>query len=817
LAPSAAQVGDVMVMFVWQPGTVSTITIPTGWTQDIAYPLSGSSLVVAHRVKQAGDPSSWTVTGIEHTATNQVTYGMWAYSGASDSFYGVYAQGGTDTSLETYSVNTLADMAVVTWLSAEDGDNPAARINLPSELTPRLNNITYVAFGDAEVYVPGGTTVGPYTATRSGAWSAPWAYFMILMDGIHPPPMNDNWANATDLGRAVSGSFSGTTKGATSEDVEDTIFTDASVWYGWTAPDRGVLTLTPEPNYGQLDVWIGSPLAQTWNVFDTADVAVGDGSYRLAVSVFAGVHYWIRVSDSADFTVNWTFEDFPVGCVPAEEWIAAGFVRRYMTDDQYADLYRGLKVAPDFATALITTDHATFSPLTLPITGDWTSTNFIVSDGPCAAIGGWIFPGENHGLASAGLVITNDAGRTWKYPSSVFLHDHDQHPDPTDPNDHDVFIDYDKWTDQGAVGNGRMVVIGYVTHPDSVLDETGASAAFFGDSAPRVISAPSDDLSTWGTASISYLTATPLTHHYDSIYPGGDEFPFGLQPHFVMLAFAGGYFFVVAEPDLIGGLYGEDPPGYTAPDELAHMWRSLDGITWIETGRLPETNSALRAIASDGTKWIGSGFWYDNPPYGGSYSFNRSGPSHGHPFGGTRHKAMWRSLDAGNTWVIVADDLSEHLNPIVCDHGVWLAAGSTGLHRSDDGETWTLVRTLYNISDIYWDGDRWWVSRGGVDAVATVWTGSSDGLTWTPITTNFDDGQAFGSFFSRGYCIGVRKVVPVYVPPNRTPRADIPVQQVELHLPSGRGSPRTRVKVGSDSIIQMTSRDPQPPTSGSPT
>lgn len=559
------------------------------------------------------------------------------------------------------------------------------------------------------------------------------------------PPANDNWANATELGSATSGSVPGTTLCATIEPDENNRG-DASVWYGWIAPEYGVLTFTVTPLIGGIQAYVGTTLASTVLVEETNNPS----SNQLSIFVVKDTRYWIQIDNNDTFTLSWTFEAFPIGRAPTAGWIAAGFIRNYTEGGSLAALAQ--QTGPNWLSTISSTDGINFTPFLQPSDSAWQSTEIIIADGSTVVIGGWIFPAENEAMVTEGLVYTTDAGVTWQFPTSIMSHDHDLHLNPATPDNHNYNVPYDTWAEFGAVGNGRMVVACFIIHPDATLDEYGGPAFNFGDQTPRIITCPSNDPSVWTTSSIPYLSTQPLTHN-PGPYPSGDQFPFGLQPQFDFLAFAGGFFFVGAEPDFVGG---NNPGGgidYTLPDESTHMWRSVNGIIWTEIGHLPETFSALRCLASDGVKWIGGGFWFDNAPYGSSYAGDRGGQSHGHPGGGTSHNALWRSNNAGTSWTLVSSDVLTHLFIVmVHDNGIWLASDRFSILNSSDGETWVVSSSITNVFDIYWDGSLWWASTFGVTG-PTIYN-SSDGITWTPIPNSFDD--IGGSF--RGYSAGVRRV-----------------------------------------------------------
>src|SRR5207244_8792632 len=107
----------------------------------------------------------------------------------------------------------------------------------------------------------------------NGAAHPPWYGALKLNwrgpSGTAPPPAsgpaNDNFANASVLS-GVSGSVSADTSGATREAGEPTVVGNAgghSVWYGWTAPASGSVSVDTRGSVFDttLAVYTGSSLS----------------------------------------------------------------------------------------------------------------------------------------------------------------------------------------------------------------------------------------------------------------------------------------------------------------------------------------------------------------------------------------------------------------------------------------------------------------------------------------------------------------------------------------------------------------------------
>ena len=110
-------------------------------------------------------------------------------------------------------------------------------------------------------------------------------------------PTNDNFANASVLS-GVSGSVSADTSGATREAGEPTVVGNAgghSVWYGWTAPASGSVSVDTHGSVFDttLAVYTGSSLSGLSKLVENDDTS--DTTSKVSFTAVAGVSYWIQV------------------------------------------------------------------------------------------------------------------------------------------------------------------------------------------------------------------------------------------------------------------------------------------------------------------------------------------------------------------------------------------------------------------------------------------------------------------------------------------------------------------------------------------
>jgi hypothetical protein len=187
------------------------------------------------------------------------------------------------------------------------------------------------------------------TSVVSFAASAGTTY-MIAVDGYHgptsgqatgsislsvsqaAPPANDNFVNAQAIS-AATGSASGTNVGATKESGEPGIAGNsggASVWYRWTAPSAGSVTIkTAGSSYDtMLGVFTGSSVSALTLVGSNDDVSSTDKTSTVTFTAASGTTYNIMVdgyhgSTSGQATgavsLSWSLASAPPSGGPAND------------------------------------------------------------------------------------------------------------------------------------------------------------------------------------------------------------------------------------------------------------------------------------------------------------------------------------------------------------------------------------------------------------------------------------------------------------------------------------------------------------------
>jgi hypothetical protein len=146
------------------------------------------------------------------------------------------------------------------------------------------------------------------------------------------PPANDNFAAAQVL-TGSSGSVSGTTQNATKEAGEPNHAGNAgghSIWYRWTAPAAGTVTLTTAGSSFNtlLAVYTGSAVNALTRLAQNDDVSRNDRSSRLTFNATSGTTYRIAVDGYGgavgSVTLNWSGPAAAVDTTPPDTTITAG-------------------------------------------------------------------------------------------------------------------------------------------------------------------------------------------------------------------------------------------------------------------------------------------------------------------------------------------------------------------------------------------------------------------------------------------------------------------------------------------------------------
>src|SRR6266436_8415110 len=123
---------------------------------------------------------------------------------------------------------------------------------------------------------------------------------MLYLDSSFATPPNDNFANRISLA-GTNVSTTGSNVDATAEPSEPDpsgYSGHRSVWWTWTAPANGSITLTTTGSGfpTMLTVFTGSDLANlTWVAFNDYDLVLNTNTSRLTMNVVAGTAYQIAV------------------------------------------------------------------------------------------------------------------------------------------------------------------------------------------------------------------------------------------------------------------------------------------------------------------------------------------------------------------------------------------------------------------------------------------------------------------------------------------------------------------------------------------
>jgi hypothetical protein len=163
-----------------------------------------------------------------------------------------------------------------------------------------------------------------------------------------PPPANDDFANAIVLDTQDDSRAGDTSDGATLEPGEDDIVADvgvgASVWYEWTAPVTGRVTIdTATSNFDTvLGVYTGASVATLVDVASNDDAKVPPTSL-LRFDATAGTIYRIRVDGFAETsgTINLHLHEVLPAASPANDDFADAVALSGMTDSRTGDTNAG--------------------------------------------------------------------------------------------------------------------------------------------------------------------------------------------------------------------------------------------------------------------------------------------------------------------------------------------------------------------------------------------------------------------------------------------------------------------------------------------
>jgi hypothetical protein len=193
--------------------------------------------------------------------------------------------------------------------------------------------LAWVAANDDDTVNPGGTSRVAFRATAgttyriqvdSGGWAKTTGEVKLALRLV-PPPANDDLANAVNLGGAATAAASGGNAGATGELGEPSGMPmyycystpqPSTVWYRWTAPRRGSLTIRANAKFhAALATYTGSTVGALTRVANQPQAYDG-GSEQIRIRVEAGTTYSIAVDTlcgevGADFDLSLALTDSP--------------------------------------------------------------------------------------------------------------------------------------------------------------------------------------------------------------------------------------------------------------------------------------------------------------------------------------------------------------------------------------------------------------------------------------------------------------------------------------------------------------------------
>lgn len=174
--PDGAQVGDQLVMFMYQKSSTTAIPIPAGWTQVFNSVWGSSRYACFMRQIQNGD-TGWTVTG----ATTRNTACVVAVRGSAGLDVSMNSSATTDSNaINTTSVTTTVPSALVLRyaIAASPATNPATSFTWPADQTeiidytnPTNDESSTVAFA---VYPETGAT-GTFSVQTGRTGPRAWA------------------------------------------------------------------------------------------------------------------------------------------------------------------------------------------------------------------------------------------------------------------------------------------------------------------------------------------------------------------------------------------------------------------------------------------------------------------------------------------------------------------------------------------------------------------------------------------------------------------------------------------------------------------
>src|SRR5581483_785256 len=200
---------------------------------------------------------------------------------------------GFDTLLGVYTGSSVSSLTTIASNDDISGSNRQSRVSFSAQ-----SGTTYRIAVDGYNKATGSVTLN---------WS------------VAGTPANDNFAAARTISGA-SGTVTGSNVGATKEPGEPNHAGNAggaSIWFGWTAPGGGAVTVeTAGSGFDTLlGVYTGSSVSSLTTIASNDDAGGGLTTSKLTFASSAGATYWIAVDGynkaTGSATLNWSLQSAP--------------------------------------------------------------------------------------------------------------------------------------------------------------------------------------------------------------------------------------------------------------------------------------------------------------------------------------------------------------------------------------------------------------------------------------------------------------------------------------------------------------------------
>ncbi len=288
-------------------------------------------------VVAAGMPAptyQWLLNGVAVTGATSATLALTNVQVTDAGFYSVIVSNGGGSvssfpaALSAGNPSSLANITSVVPASGPIGQ--ALRINIANQTlvpTIRFNGVVapmlqWSIGANAYVltYVPNGATTGPISLQTTAGTTI--SAFDFAVTATPPPPLNDNFANAS-LVSGASGTITGTNIGATQESGEPPHSITSSgangqaggrsIWYRWTAPVTGAYLFTNAGSADGIGAIIGIYTGNAVGILTrkVASIVTYNGYPKpVSLSAVAGETYSIAVDGqfgtSGSIVLNWS-------------------------------------------------------------------------------------------------------------------------------------------------------------------------------------------------------------------------------------------------------------------------------------------------------------------------------------------------------------------------------------------------------------------------------------------------------------------------------------------------------------------------------